>query len=511
MKHFYTSVLVALCVATTLTLASCEQQGEIIYVDEPYKPTLTLDLASDLPQSLYLSDTLNFAVKVTSRYAPIASLTTQVILGEEVFAERNVTAAATEGDGKQIDFSGSVPIPFVPNAPTGIATLRFTATNVNGGKREFDYALPIERPQFDHLVLVHQRGTYNVPRIEGNTYHLEANIPDDENAYLQTPPFGPKNRVVTFKLASSTGGVRTDSRGNSGIPMGVLADGKKSITLNTENFHYFLPNQAYLHKVQASEQDGTPPAESPFYDIVLSRNKKAIDSHGRAGNRITNAAGQVVKFKLKPGSQVIDGYSGRVRSTILYPEVGVMVNVGSKRVINGKPCFFGFSFGTDKGGQSGWIYEENVDDPEMMAQCGDDFRVDLTPQAVEGDAPVQFRVVAEDPKPWAELKVRKGISRAENVAVSDYLDRGDGTVYTLYALPYFGGFANDANIGDGQPIFIPDAGVPRMILKVFLPSDPIEEDRIAYSDPAKKQMEWVFGRIGDCRGWIPVLDLEEIK
>ena len=50
-----------------------------------------------------------------------------------------------------------------------------------------------------------------------------------------------------------------------------------------------------------------------------------------------------------------------------------------------------------------------------------------------------------------------------------------------------------------------------MILKVFLPSDPIEEDHIAYSDPAKKQMEWVFGRIGECRGWIPVLDLEEIK
>ncbi len=510
MKHFYTSGLVALCVATTLTLASCEQQGEIIYIDEPYKPTLTLDLANDLPKSLYLSDTLNYAVKVTSRYAPIASLKTQLILGEEVLAEINAVAKTTEGNDKQIDFSGNIPIPFVPNTPTGIATLRFTAANVNGGEREFEYALPIERPQFDHLVLVHERGTYNIPRIEGNTYHLEANIPDDANAYLQTPPFGPTNRVVKFKL-SSMGGIRTDFRGMYGIPMTLLPNGKKAVTLNTENFHYFLPEHAYLHKVQASVSDGTPPAESPFYDIIMSRNKKAIDSHGRTGNRITDSAGNVVYFKVKPGTTVLDGYSGRVRGTVLNPEQGVMVNVGSKRKVNGKPCFFGFSVKTDMGGASGWIYEENVDDPEKMALYGDDFRIDLTPEAVVGDAPIQYRVVAADPKPWAELKVRSGISRAENVAVSDYLDRGDGTIYLLYALPYFGGFANDAIIGDGQPIFIPDAGVPRMVLKVFLPSDPIEADHIAYSDPAKQQMEWVFGRIGECRGWIPVLDLEEDK
>lgn len=508
MKKLFTPWLIAVCLMAALS--SCEQTPEVIYIDDEYTPTLALELTSDLPQSVYLSDTLNFSARVTSKFVALASLKAQLILNDEVFAQTTVTITP-EGDGKKADFSGSFAVPFVPNAPTGIAILRFTATNINGGERDFDYALPVQRPQFDNLILVHSRGTYNIPRISDNTYHLEANIPEDENAYLQTPPFGPKNRVVNFKLSSSTGRIHTDSRGNSGIPMGTLANGKKTITLNTENFHYFLPEHGYLHKVKASTKDGTPPAESPFYNIVLSRNKKAIDSHGRSGNRITDPSGKVVKFKLRPGSQVIDGYSGRVRSTILYPEQGVQVNVGSKRKINGKPCFFGFSFGTDKGGQSGWIYEECVDDPEMMALCGDDFRVDLTPQAVQGDAPIQYRVVAADPKPWAELKVRSGISRAENVAVSDYLDRGDGTVYLLYALPYFGGFANDANIGDGQPIFIPDAGVPRMILKVFLPSDPIEEDRIAYNDPAKQQMEWVFGRIGECRGWIPVLDLVEDK
>ena len=509
MKQLFTPWLIAVCL-TVATLSSCEQTPEVIYVDDEYIPTLALELTSDLPESVYLSETLNFSAKVTSKFVAIASLNVQLILNDEIFAQTTVKITPTS-DGKAADFSGSFEIPFVANAPTGLATLRFTATNVNGGKRDFDYTLPVQRPQFNNLVLVHARGTYNVPRIDENTYHLEANIPDDENAYLQTPPFGSDNRVINFKLASSTGDVRTDSKGNSGIPMGVLQNGKKTITLNTENFHYFLPNQAYLHKVQASTKDGTPPANSPFYDIVLSRNKKAVDSHGRTGNRITDASGKTIKFKLKAGSQVIDGYSGRVRSTVLYPEQGVQVNVGSKRTINGKPCFFAFSFATDKGSQSGWIYEENVNDPTNMELYGADFRIDLTPKAVAGDAPIQYRVVAADPKPWAELKVRSGITRAENVAVSDYLDRGDGTIYTLYALPYFGGFANDANIGDGQPIFIPDAGVPHMILKVFLPSDPIEEDHIAYSDPAKQQMEWVFGRIGECRGWVPMLDLVEDK
>lgn len=511
MKKTFTTTITALCTAVALVLSSCEQAPEVIHLDEQeeYVPTLALTLTNPLPEAYILSDNIEFSAKVTSRFAAISTLQAQVILNDEVFAQTTLNAP-TGGNGREVVFEGKFELPFVANAPTGVATLRFTATNVNGGKRDFDYEVPIERPQFDHLVLVHARGNYNIPRIAEDVYYLEANIPDDDKAYLQTPPFGADNRVLNFKL-SVAGGVRTDARGVHGIPMAVLPNGKKVVTLNTENFHFFLPEQAYLHKVQASVSDGTPPAESPFYNIVLSRNKKAIDSHGRAGNRITDPSGKVVKFKLKPGSQVIDGYSGRVRSNILYPEQGVQVNVGSKRTINGKRCFFGFSFGTDKGGQSGWIYEENVNDPEMMALCGDDFRVDLTPKAVVGDAPVQYRVVAEDPKPWAELKVRSGISRAENVAVSDYLDRGDGTVYLLYALPYFGGFANDANIGDGTPIFIPDAGVPRMILKVFLPSDPIEEDHIAYSDPAKKQMEWVFGRIGECRGWIPVLDLEEIK
>lgn len=507
--RLFTPCVAAFAVVAVMALStSCQKEGEVIYVEDTYIPTLGFELTDEIPQSLYLSDTLRFQSKVTSRWAAIASLKAQLILDEEVFAETTIVAA-TDGDGREARFEGELIVPFVANAPTGIATLRFTATNVNGGKRDFDYAMPIQRPRFDNLVLVHSRGTYNVPRLSDDTYHLEANIPEDESAYLQTPPFGPDGRVINFKLSASTGGIKTDAKGTLGIPMGTLANGKKVITLNTENFHYFLPEHAYLHKVIASTQDGTPPSESPFYDIVLSRNKKAIDSHGRAGNRITDANGNIVKFKLKAGTQVIDGYSGRARSTVLYPEKGVMVNVGSKRVINGKPCFFGFSFGTDKGGQSGWIYEECVDDPEMMALCGDDFRIDLTPAAVVGDAPVEYRVWAADPKPWAELKVRSGISRAENVAVSDYLDRGDGTVYLLYALPYFGGFANDANIGDGQPIFIPDAGVPRMVLKVFLPSDPIEEDRIAYNDPAKQQMEWVFGRIGTCRGWIPMLDLKE--
>ncbi len=511
MKKSIKITLAALCTAIAFMVSSCEQAPEIIHLDEQeeYIPTLALTLNSPLSESYFLSDEIRFSAKVTSRFAAIATLQAQVILNDEVFAQTTMKAPA-DGNGKEVVFEGKFDIPFVANAPIGEATLHFTATNVNGGKRDFDYNFTIERPQFDHLVLVHTRGNYNIPHLSEDIYHLEANIPDDGNAYLQTPPFGADNRVITFKL-SSLGGVRTDTRGMYGIPMTLLPNGKKAVTLNTENFHYFLPEYAYLHKVQASVSDGTPPAESPFYDIIVSRNKKAVDSHGRTGNRITDASGNVVNFKLKAGSTVLDGYSGRVRGTVLNPEKGVMVNIGSKRIVNGKPCFFGFSVKTDMGGASGWIYEENVDDPENMALYGDDFRIDLTPEAVVGDAPIQYRVVAEDPKPWAELKVRSGISRAENVAVSDYLDRGDGTVYLLYALPYFGGYANDAIIGDGQPIFIPDAGVPRMVLKVFLPSDPIEEDIIAYSDPAKQQMEWVFGRIGECRGWIPVLDLEEYK
>jgi len=478
-----------------------------VYETEPYLPTLSLEAAGDIPQTLFLSDSLKFGATVNSRYADLKSIEMELSLSDRVIASKTLKVPSGV---KSHSFRQSVYIPFLPDMPTGCASFKIKVTNVNGGNRTFDYSVEIVRPEFEYLTLVLKNGNVKMmPADLPNTYHASGDFDvTDKTAFVMTPPFGSSGSKAIFKM-NLHGGIRMTPEGTDGFPMARTSDGKSVVTFNTVTFSYAMPDEVYLYDLVANVSDGTPPSDSPFYQTVISRNKKALDSRNRSGNRITDDNGTIIYFSILPDSECIDGYDGAVRAVITAPSV--KVNLGSKKVINGNRCFFGFSFPTTKGQMSGWIREDRINDPYHMAagshSCND-FMIDLTPAEVAGDCPDTYRVVAGDPLPWADLKVRSGISKAENVAVTDYVDRGDGTVYLLYALPYFGGYANEAVIGHGEPEFIPDAGVPAMILPVFLPSDADAADRAAYAKPEHKQIRWVFGRIGTSRGWSPDLNLQ---
>lgn len=489
-------------------VAGCKPLIEEVYEDEPYIPTLSLKVEGEVPHTLFLSDSLKFNATVESRYAPLKEIEMTLKSGEELLSRKKILAG--EGE-KTLEFDPSFYIPFVPDMTTGEADFTVKVTNVNGGCRSFVYPVELVRPEFEYLTLVLKDGSVKMMPTAGDpyTYHAEGDFDvTDKSAFVMTPSFGSRGSKALFKM-NMHGGIRMSPEGTEGFPMAKTSDGKSVVTFNTKTFSYALPDQVYLYDVVANVSDGTPPSDSPFYETVLSRNKKALDSRNRSGNRITDDFGTIIYFGILPNSECLDGYTGNTRAIITAPSV--KVNLGSKKVIDGKKCFFGFSFPTTAGQMSGWIREDCVNDPVHMAvgsHSYNDFMIDLTPAAVAGDCPDTYRVVAGDPEPWADLKVRSGITKAENVAVTDYVDRGDGTVYLLYALPFFGGYANEAVIGHGEPEFIPDAGVPAMIMPVFLPTDADAADRAAYAKPGHKQIRWVFGRIGTSRGWSPELNLQ---
>lgn len=490
------------------TIAGCKTLIEEVYEDEPYIPTLSLEVEGDMPQTLFLADTLKFNAKVESRYALLKEIEMSLTVDGQILSSKKILVRE---ETKTTSFNPAFYIPFAPNIPTGKADFRIKVTNVNGGCRSFEYPIEVVRPEFEYLTLVLKGGSVKMTPVAGSpeTYHAEGDFDvTDKSAFVMTPSFGNRGAKAIFKM-NPRGGIRMTPEGTDGFPMAKTSDGKSVVTFNTKTFSYALPDQVYLYSLVANVSDGTPPSDSPFAETVLSRNKKALDSRNRSGNRITDDNGTIINFTILPNSECIDGFSGTPRATIT--AAAVKVNLGSKKVINGNKCFFGFSFSTNKGGMSGWIREDRINDPVHMAvgsHSYNDFMIDLTPAAVGGDCPDRYRVVAADPKPWADLKVRSGITKAENVAVTDYVDRGDGTVYLLYALPFFGGYANEAVIGHGEPEFIPDKGVPAMILPVFLPSDADANDRAAYANPDHKQIRWVFGRIGTSRGWSPELNLQ---
>ncbi len=274
------------------------------------------------------------------------------------------------------------------------------------------------------------------------------------------------------------------------------------------------PNpSAYLHVVYISPETGLPPKDSPFYDVICSRNKKAVNTRGQRGNRIMDSLRKNVYFPIREGAELIDGFTGQSRGKIKHR--AVQINVGSRKIINGKMCSFAFNVVIGKRGISGWIYEDDILDTPLKEKYYADIALNLNPEPVLGDAPERYRIIKGDPATWGEphaLKVRRNIPRKAHVAVTDYLAREDGTVYLLYALPFNGGFANDAVIGDKGAIFIPDAGMPRVLMPVFLPRDPKPEEIEDYrTNTAHQTLEFVFGRIGSQRGWIAALNLQKIQ
>ena len=492
-------------------LSSCQREAEVIYIeDDPFVPTLSLEMKTALPEKLYLSDDLNFTVDIASRFVGLSTVIVDLISGEEKIGSMEFVSVEEK---QQETFTGKISIPFVPNIPDGTATLKFTVKNVNGGKREFTYDIPIERPDYPELLLVLSDGSeISIPRTEKYQYHLEGDFAQDPDAYIKAPAMDANGKELKFGL-TETGAIAID--GTEGFPIAKMASGKSVVSFNTNLFTYHVSGQAYLYKVALSGETGLPPADSPFYDVIVSRNKKAVDSYGRTGNRITYPPGhpqadQNVRFAYKPGSQIIDGFTGNPRSTII-DSYNLQINIGSKKTINGKPCVFIFSTLTDKGQQSGWTYEENLNDPVLQQLCAPDLAIDLTPSEVGGDCPITYSVYAADTTGWGELKVRANQPRSANVAVTDYLDRGDGTTYLLYALPFFGGYANEAVIGKGEPKFIPDKDMPTVTLPIFLPRDPDNWDIQCYERLEKKEMEWVFGRIQEARGWITNMNLQNLE
>ncbi len=491
------SMLLCGCVVHTC-LSGCNKDNEDSH------PAMKIEAVSGLDSPQYFGDEIDFSVNLSSPSAAPKSLKAVLTLNNQELATK--TMEVTQNG----IYSDCIPLPYPVGAQEGDAFLMFTLTNESGGLMHKAFRIQLQYPEFESVELVLSGGERVAMTLsESCFYRYEGEIPVNAEGYVETPAFGAVAEGLTF-------GAKDDQiilGSKSNISLGNSSAGTYIVTFNIRTCELEVTESGvYMQRVIANRNNGMPPSNSPYYDVIVSRNKKAVNTAGRTGNRIADENKKEIYFPISSGSQIIDGYAGIPRGTIT--STTGRVNIGSRRVINGKQCSFIFSVKTDKGSMSGWMYEENFAPSPLLTQYAADIALNLNPGPVAGDAPVKYQVIADPGEIWGNLKVRDNQSLNESVKVRDYTDRGDKTVYLLYALPFFGGYANDAVIADGNPIFIPDEGVPIMVLPVFKPvkksgaPDPDPEELARYDrNPDLQVLEWQYGRIGDQRGWICRLNL----
>ena len=226
-----------------------------------------------------------------------------------------------------------------------------------------------------------------------------------------------------------------------------------------------------------------------------------------------------VQFPVKAATAVMDG-AGRVLG-YLAPEVHtVELNFGQRKRIGDQDCVMVFAAlikGSGAGsreGATGWIAENALLPSPERTQFAKELATDVHDTAETGDAPEHDRVECGDPAEWesGRLKImpRVNDSKEKHMAATDYVRRPSGVCYLLSRLPGHGGVAGDT-LSDGAE-FVPDAGVPRAEVPLYLPTDATAEERAAWeSGKLPHRMEFRYGRTGSRYGrrygWIASADL----
>lgn len=165
------------------------------------------------------------------------------------------------------------------------------------------------------------------------------------------------------------------------------------------------------------------------------------------GNRLGDGPGKKGElFRLRPGTRMVDGASGRPRATVT--DASVQLNFGQKKFIDGQEHVYAFSARARAEGKpvsvSGWVPLAAVEGtrPRTMG----DVRAPLAPL----DTARPFRITGAADRYGKAVYVVPPKPGEGNQAPRDYLTRPTGVVNLLYALPGRGGVSNDT-VGVDQP------------------------------------------------------------
>lgn len=269
----------------------------------------------------------------------------------------------------------------------------------------------------------------------------------------------------------------------------------------------------------------TLPAQDPAKQAIVNRLNGYLRPDDGLGsrNRIVHTSGphvrQELKFPLAAGQPILDG-TGQLRAKTA-ANATTMVNYGQTRKLelvgaDGKKhlttCVYAFqvSRSTNHGKTSttplnGWVPLEAIKQP-LRSQYSHQLHAEVSHRPVGGDAAQHFTVtgggsVKDTIAAFGDLKVRPNVERSASIKARDYLTRPGGVVNLLYSLPGHGGAATDTFKTGAE--FIPDKGVPRARIPLFLPKHPTAAERKGWRDgTTPHHMDFVYGRVGDRFGWI---------
>jgi hypothetical protein len=276
-------------------------------------------------------------------------------------------------------------------------------------------------------------------------------------------------------------------------------------------------SQNYLKSVDMP-RDGEPlkTSETELEQIVSRHNQSLLKNPAAKNrNRIVYLDGpeqyKAVEFPVAPNTPVVDG-SGKLMGH-LAPEVHtVAINFGQHKQIDGQDHVMAFATQTSEaGGVTGWIATSALLPSSLRSQFAAELAMVERDIPELGDAPESYRVNCDAPAKWGDgrIKVRGNVDdrREKHMSATDYVARPGGVCYLLTCLPGHGGVATDI-LSNGVR-FVPDAGVPRAELPLYLPVDATASERDAWNaGKLPHQMEFRYGRVGKEYGWVPSADLQ---
>jgi hypothetical protein len=282
-------------------------------------------------------------------------------------------------------------------------------------------------------------------------------------------------------------------------------------------------SQNYLKSVSLP-RDGEP-EKSPLTELeqVVSKHNQSLTENPAAKNRnrIVYLDGpeqyKPVFFLVAPSTTVVDG-SGKMMGHLADEVHSVEINFGQHKLIAGDDHVMAFSIRVlfpktnEVGTVTGWIATSTLLPSAERRQFAGELAMDVMNRPELGDAPESYRVECASASKWGDgrIKVRANIvdSVDKHVAATDYVVRPGGVCYLLTSLPKHGGVATDV-VSDGAR-FVPDAGVPRAEIPLYLPADSTTSERDTWSaGKTPHEMEFRYGRVGQRYGWIASADLRK--
>lgn len=273
----------------------------------------------------------------------------------------------------------------------------------------------------------------------------------------------------------------------------------------------------YLKSVTLPRDGESAKTTQTGLEQVVSKHNQALIENPAAKNRnrIVYLDGpdryKPVNFPVAPGTAVVEG-SGKLMGH-LTPEVQtVEINFGQHKRIGGEDHVMAFSTKTTEAGAvTGWIKASALLPSPLQSQFAKVLAMDVRNTLEAGDAPMVYQMRCASPNQWGDgrIKVRANVDdrHEKHMSATDYVERPGEVCYLLTSLPGHGGVATDI-LSDGDT-FVPDAGVPRAEIPLYLPVDSTDSEREAWNKgKLPHEMEFRYGRVGQRYGWIPSADLD---